>query len=297
MVEKTVDSGGERFPANCWYAVELSSKLRRRSLSIPFLDGQLNLVRDSLGQPTAHWNGNNHLAALERHGFVWVWVTESGTEPQGEPTAVPELVGLAHRPAADLQYHFKGHYSRTIENQIDPTHAVFTHGGSVGRVDPDMDLTIGPYRVDVDDYQLYARVPTKVKKINGLMGLFLRGGEGDRFYKEYRFIYPNVAISTIHFGSITLFAMQAHIPLIGKETVVKATNARNFFTRTPGLSHWFDAVTKKTGNKISREDDAIIKDQLPAIIDYKGSNDVLVSSDRLPIEFRKMMHRRLQPQD
>ena len=72
---------------------------------------------------------------------------------------------------------------------------------------------------------------------------------------------------------------------------VWGTNARNFLRNRPLLSRWFNGVTIKTGQKIALEDDAIIKDQLPRAVSYSGSNEVLVESDRILIDFRRMMRR------
>mgnify|MGYP006283352219 CR=1 FL=1 len=232
------------------------------------------------------------LPSQERHGLVWVWVAGQSTEPTYPVEDIPELElpGMRHQPAADLSYVFKGHFSRTVENGIDPTHAPFTHGTSIGKVDPSADLTFPSYSVDQREHAIAAQMPIKVKKLRGVARWLLRGDSSD-IYKGYRFIYPNLLVSLVNFGRFTMVSLQAHVPTGPGETLMLGTNARNFLRNRPLLSRWFNGVTIKTGQKIALEDDAIIKDQLPRAVSYSGSNEVLVESDRILIDFRRMMRR------
>ena len=73
-----------------------------------------------------------------------------------------------------------------------------------------------------------------------------------------------------------------------------STNARNFLRHRPLLTSWFNRITISTGQKIALEDDAIIKGQLPTAVSYSGSNEVQIESDRILIDYRRMM-RQHQP--
>lgn len=73
-----------------------------------------------------------------------------------------------------------------------------------------------------------------------------------------------------------------------------STNARNFLRHRPLLTSWFNRITISTGQKIAWEDDAIIKGQLPTAVSYSGSNEVLIESDRILIDYRRLM-RQHQP--
>lgn len=232
----------------------------------------------------------NLLPSREKHGLIWVWIADQNPEPTYEIENIPELhlPAMIHQPSADISYHFKGHFSRTIENGIDPTHAPFTHGKSIGRVDPSIDLTFPKYIVERGQYSLAAQMPIKVKKLRGIAKWILKGDSKD-IYKSYRFIYPNLLLSLVNFGRFTLVSLQAHVPTGEQSTLMLSTNYRNFLNNIPALTSWFNRVTIKTGNKIAMEDDAIIKDQLPIPVSYRGSNEVLIESDRILIDFRKMM--------
>ena len=230
--------------------------------------------------------------AVERHGLIWVWISRQGEPPSYDVEDIPELdqLNMTHQPKADITYDFKGHYSRSIENGIDPTHAPFTHGVSIGRVDASVDLTFPTYELEQSRYALAAKMPIKVKKLNGLAGYFLKLDATD-LYKSYRFIYPNLLLSLVNFGSRTMVALQAHVPTGAQSALCLNANFRNFLNKTPGLTSLFNWITISTGNKIMLEDDAIIKDQEPRQVPYKGSNEILIESDKILIEFRKMMHK------
>jgi phenylpropionate dioxygenase-like ring-hydroxylating dioxygenase large terminal subunit len=223
----------------------------------------------------------------ERHGLVWLWWSSEGREPTDSIAELPELDALELHPGGDIEFRYHTHYTRTLENGIDPTHAAFVHGGSIGKADPDTDFSLDPYELRFDPNTFYARMPIKVKKVNGLMRLLLRGETNP--YKEYRYIFPNLVVSTIHFGRFSLSALQAHVPEDNEYTSVRVTNARNFFHGIPLLSKWFDGVARSTGVKISTEDEAVISDQQPKEVAFKGSREVLVRSDEILIAFRRMM--------
>lgn len=223
----------------------------------------------------------------EKNGLIWLWFSPDGQAPTYEVPVIAELEGLTLLPSTDIEYHFAANYTRTLENILDPTHAPFTHGSSVGKVDPQTDYTMEHYEVNHDPLGFTAQMPIKVKKIKGLTSLIL--DKNSNPYKEYRYIYPNIGISTIHFGKLTLCAIQAHIPESEQSTTVRLTNARNFLLKAPLITSWFDRVTIQTGTKICMEDEAIILDQVPVRSEFVGSNEVLVGSDSIIIAFRKYL--------
>lgn len=227
----------------------------------------------------------------ERHGFVWLWLAGQHTVPEEDVQDIPELAGLSLREGGDMAFTYATHFTRTIENGIDPTHAAFVHGKSIGRVDPDTDFSLEHYPVQVERGSLYGRMPIKVKKLTGLTRLLLKGDSSNAF-KEYRFLYPNVVVSIIHFGALTLAALQAHVPDNDRETTVRVTNGRNFLGTTPLLNRLFDRITLDTGLQISKEDAAVISEQEPKRVSFRGSHEVLIESDLILVEYRRMMRER-----
>jgi len=230
----------------------------------------------------------------EKYGIVWAWIPEHEPEPTYAIEYIPELDGMHHHPRADIRYLFKGHFSRTIENGIDPVHAPFLHGKSVGQVGPDADLTYPDFDVVKGERITKTRIPVKVQKLSGLVRYLLKG-DADTTYKEFRFIYPNVSLPLNRFGRFEFASVLVHLPYSETETLVEATNWRNFLRDTPLLTRWFDHETAKTGLQILVEDNSVVKDQQPRIVRYRGSREVLVKSDGMVLGFRKVMRRFLEP--
>lgn len=230
--------------------------------------------------------------ALEANGMVWVWIPGEHKQPTYAVEPIPEIerAEMVHQPDADLSYVFQTHYTRGIENGIDPTHAPFIHGKSIGSVDPNADFSLPHYDVELSESgrALFARMPIKVKKIKGPAQLLLKG-DSNNVYKEYRFIYPNLLLSLVNFGRFTMVSLQAYVPAGESSTQMLCANYRNFLRNRPLLTSWFNRVTVKTGGKIAYEDDQVIKTQNPPAVRFKGSKEILVESDRILIEFRRMM--------
>ena len=226
----------------------------------------------------------------EKYGIVWAWIPERHHEPTYEIEHIPELEQMHHHPRADIRYLFKGHFTRTIENGIDPVHAPFLHGKSVGQVGPNADLTYPDFDLVKGERFAKARFPVKVERISGIVRFLLKG-DPETIYKEFRFIYPNVTVPLNRFGRLEFASILAHIPYSPTETLVEATNWRNFLRSTPLLTRWFDRETAKTGLQILVEDNTIVEDQIPRVVLYRGSREVLIKSDGLVLEFRKVMRR------
>ena len=116
-------------------------------------------------------------------------------------------------------------------------------------------------------------------------------GDSNDIYKGYRYIYPNLLLSLVNFGRFAIVSVQVLLPTGDNSTLMLNANYRNFLKRIPGFSKWFDRYTIKTGDKIAFEDDNIVVSQMPRKVNYKGSNEILVESDRILIEFRRMMRK------
>jgi phenylpropionate dioxygenase-like ring-hydroxylating dioxygenase large terminal subunit len=66
----------------------------------------------------------------EAHGFIWIF----WGEPAGELPPLPWFENLEDDfPYLTYPYHWKTHYSRAIENQLDVVHLPFVHHNTIGR--------------------------------------------------------------------------------------------------------------------------------------------------------------------
>ena len=95
-------------------------------------------------------------------------------------------------------------------------------------------------------------------------------------------------LSLVNFGRFAIVSVQVLVPTGENTTTMLNANYRNFL-QYARVGKWFDDYTIKTGTKIAFEDDNIVVSQTPEQVKYKGSNEILVESDRILIEFRKMM--------
>lgn len=66
----------------------------------------------------------------EEQGLVWIWWGEGQAEP-AVPSFFDDIPGDALY--ATVKDHWKTHYSRVIENQLDPVHLPFVHRTTIGR--------------------------------------------------------------------------------------------------------------------------------------------------------------------
>jgi phenylpropionate dioxygenase-like ring-hydroxylating dioxygenase large terminal subunit len=83
----------------------------------------------------------------EAHGFIYLWWHEKREEKQERSTPLPPVPWFTNL-GSDLVWkgftdHWKAHYSRAIENQLDVVHVPFIHHTTIGRgIGP---LVNGPY--------------------------------------------------------------------------------------------------------------------------------------------------------
>lgn len=67
----------------------------------------------------------------EDHGFIWIWWGDSAPEDLRPPTFFENLDdSFVYSSKPD---HWKAHYSRVIENQLDVVHLPFVHHNTIGR--------------------------------------------------------------------------------------------------------------------------------------------------------------------
>lgn len=71
--------------------------------------------------------------AHEEHDFIWIWWGDNPPEELQAPVFFDNLDGsFAYGSSPD---HWKAHYSRVIENQLDVVHLPFVHHNTIGRGD------------------------------------------------------------------------------------------------------------------------------------------------------------------
>ncbi len=67
---------------------------------------------------------------LQKHGFIWIW----WGQPQDDLPEIPFFASIDDSLSySTIKDHWKTHYSRAIENQLDVVHIPFIHRTTIGR--------------------------------------------------------------------------------------------------------------------------------------------------------------------
>lgn len=223
----------------------------------------------------------------EKYGFVWIFV---GDLPESDRPPLPSFPQFEHpvREPSQSVYTFNAHFTRTMENTLDVSHAPFMHGGSVGKSKTPENTVIEDYDLSVSEWGLSAKLGIKINRINGPMRFFLKDNDQDP-WKQYIFAPPNVTYSGVNFGRFKIESILAHIPIDENTTIVKSINIRSFLNHVPLISHWLDHNTAQVGTRICMEDNVVVQTQLPRLAPLDNSNELMVASDATLIAYRKLL--------
>ncbi len=256
-------------------------------------DGQCNHIpADAPDTPIPKRARVQSYPVQEKYGLVWLFIG-SPDLPEDRRPPIPAFPSFetAARPATYSRHDFDAHFTRTMENGIDTSHALFMHKGAIGASNAPQNTEIDDYEVTVGEYELAASLPIKVNRLNGIMRFVLQQDDPEAS-KSYRFALPNITYSAVQFGRYKIESIMAHIPIDDHNTVVKSVNIRNFLNQMPILGHWFDSNTAQVGNKIMQEDDVVVKTQVPRCVPFSPTGqELLVASDATLIAYRKLLKR------
>jgi phenylpropionate dioxygenase-like ring-hydroxylating dioxygenase large terminal subunit len=254
-------------------------------------DGQCSHIpADAAGTPIPKRARVQSYPVQEKYGLVWLFVGSPDLPADRRPP-IPDFPQFEApvRPATYSRHEFAAHFTRTMENAIDTSHALFMHKGAIGASNAPQNTEIDDYDVTVGDYELAASLPIKVNRLNGVMRFVLQQDDPEA-HKSYRFALPNITYSAVQFGRYKIESIMVHIPVDDETTVVKSVNIRNFLNQVPGLGHWLDGNTAQVGNKIMQEDDVVVKTQVPQVAPYGDMRqELLVASDATLIAYRKLL--------
>lgn len=252
------------------------------------VDGHCSHIpADAAGTPIPKRARVNAYSVQEKYGLVWLFVGDHNL-PEAERPPIPSFPSFEapERQPTYSQYTFDAHFTRTMENTLDVSHAPFMHKGSVGRSNP-KDTVIEDYDLQVGDWGMEATLGIKINKFNGLMHYLLRDNPDAK--KQYIFALPNITYSAVQFGNYRIESILAHIPVDNDTTVVKTVNIRSFLNHMPILSQWFDRKTSQVGDRICQEDNVVVKTQIPRVAPLNASSELLVASDATLIAYRKLL--------
>ena len=222
------------------------------------------------------------IPAREAHGFIWLWSGAARpTDADYPPVPWFDDIGPDFTFAV-ARRHWKSHYSRAIENQLDVLHLPFVHRRTIGR--GNRRLVNGPPVCLSEDNILRVWVSNEVDH-----------GQTPRKPGDYaelpaqphqlRFIFPNIWENRI---SDDLRVLVIFAPIDAQNTLMYLGFFQRFMT-TPLLR---DAVNRlgALGNLfIAGEDQPVVETQRPYRTDLK-MDEKLVPGDAPIVLYRRRRH-------
>jgi phenylpropionate dioxygenase-like ring-hydroxylating dioxygenase large terminal subunit len=210
----------------------------------------------------------------EAYGLIWLWWGDED-KMTSEPFFFRELADFSW---SGLKDHWKVHYSRAIENQLDVVHLPFVHKTTIGR--GNKTIVNGPVvTLEQELLTFYVsnvrddgkNIPLKPDEIENYRQLF-----------SLQFHYPNI---WQNFISDKIRAFAAFVPVDEENTVVYIRYYQRLI-RIPVLKELFNYLGKVSSLIILRQDKRVVETQIPLKSEFK-MNEHLIMGDKPIIEYRK----------
>jgi phenylpropionate dioxygenase-like ring-hydroxylating dioxygenase large terminal subunit len=222
----------------------------------------------------------------EQNGFIWLF---AGDLLEGQRLPIPELPHFANTPDAKPtewhssidEFRWNANYTRVIENNVDVSHPPFIHRRLGQRAN--QDATIQPLQIEPVEGGASVTLTAKLAKLKGFWQMLVAQQEEFGSTRRHTFYLPNFTTLELNFGRFKLAFLMAHVPISETETITKSIILRNFFK-----SRLFDHSTNQFGRKLLREDEVIVKTQVPQAIADGVNHELLVASDAMILAYRKL---------
>lgn len=210
----------------------------------------------------------------ENYGLIWIWYGDKSKITE-KPFFFPELAYMSYATFID---HWKMHYSRSIENQLDVVHLPFVHKTTIGG--GNKTLVNGPvvkWEGDLMTFYVDNRLddgktkPLKPEEITDYEKLF-----------HLQFQFPNIWQNCIS-DKFRVFA--AFVPVDDENTLIYLRNYQKFL-KVPLLTPLVNYLMKLSNIVILRQDKRVVETQLPMKAEYK-MDERLIIGDKPIAEYRK----------
>jgi len=212
----------------------------------------------------------------EAHGFIWVWYGSEPPDPE-----IPEFFDDIPEGAryATVKDHWKTHYSRVIENQLDCVHLPFVHATTKGR--GNRTLVNGPAVECDSDHNFYMYVYNEVEQLQKPKKPDEVPVPSPSGYK-IEFLYPNLWQNRI---SDKVRVVAAFVPIDDENTRLYL-RFYQAFVRVPVLGHLVALAAMPFNLYVAHQDRRVVQTQKPTISGLKiGEN--LFQGDFPILEYRK----------
>lgn len=191
--------------------------------------------------------------AREQNGFIWIWWGDW----QKDLPEIPILKEIDQTFSySTIRDHWKTHYSRAIENQLDVSHLPFIHATTIGR--GGRTVVDGPFAeccMDVDS--IFVWVSNRMD--NGKTALGPREIAKPDRHPNLQFVFPNLWQNWI---SDNLRIIAAFVPIDDENTMMYLRFCQNFMT-VPGVRWLVNGFGALSNFYIERQDRWVVETQRP----------------------------------
>jgi phenylpropionate dioxygenase-like ring-hydroxylating dioxygenase large terminal subunit len=215
----------------------------------------------------------------EAHNLVWIWWGENPPENLEPPRFFKDLdESFTYSKAYD---HWNAHYSRVIENQLDPAHLPFIHYNTIGR--GNRKIIDGPILQWQDQNMFYIYNHTRVDDgaTTALKAEQLPTPDPVKDFK-LEFIFPNLWQNYIG-EKVRILA--AFIPVDADNTILYLRFCQKFL-RAPLISKWIASLSMPFNIIVAHQDRRVVITQQPKA-SAPQMGEQLFPADRPIIEYRK----------
>ena len=223
----------------------------------------------------------NTYPVQEKYGLVWLFW---GNLPEKERPPLPPFPEFGDSAWRSISYELRwnAHYTRVVENSIDPAHAAFVHAHSFGS-GMAQKPQLSEYKVHLEAWGAIGSLNFQQHLPKGLFWRYIH--RKDRLeVKTTRTLYmPNIIIARIDVDGPGLIMFFVHVPVDDNTTVSKCIQLRRFLTQP-----WADGIFLKHNLKIYREDKPIVESQHPKVSPYDLAGTLYVPADALLLAYRRL---------
>lgn len=210
----------------------------------------------------------------EHEEIVYAWYGDSN------PTPLDYFKDLDNSYVySELSDHWKVHYSRVIENQLDVSHLPFVHYNTIGR--GNKTLVNGPKVVWTNENTLVTSANNEVDTGQ------TPKSESESVIKSTNltFKFPNMWVNSVN----DKIKIMAYFVPVDDENTILTIRFYNKLTPFKFINKFIAFIGRCMNFRIERQDKKVVETQLPKYSDI-NIHENLLQADKLIIEYRKRRH-------
>lgn len=251
-------------------------------------DGKcVDIPANEMGTPIPPRANVNSYPVQEKYGFVWIFYGDLPAESRPPIPPFPEYQDPQMHPIY-LEYEMQTHYTRVIENALDPAHLYAVHGNSFG-AGMAQDPTVEDHIIKHEDWGISTKISYRnyTQPKNGIFKYFFRP-QKTQLNATISFYLPNITKIESDFGRGKIINYAIHVPVDNHRTISKRIQLRNFFTYA-----WADRLFIKFHHQVGLEDKIVTESQIPQLIPDNLTSEVHVAADAMNLAYRQIRQKYL----